>query len=61
MKAVNVLAAVVFFIIGIAHLIRVILQIPVVIGSFTIPMWPSLVIFAFLLILGGMLLQKPKS
>jgi hypothetical protein len=51
MKPFTVFAAVVFFIIAVAHLIRVILQVPVVAGTITIPMWPSMVVFVFFLIM----------
>ena len=61
MKPFTVFAAVVFFIISVAHLIRVILQVPVVVGTITIPMWPSMVAFVILLILGIMLLRESKK
>jgi hypothetical protein len=61
MKPFTVIAAVVFFIISVAHLIRVILQVPVVVGTITIPMWPSMVAFVILLILGIMLLREGKK
>ena len=61
MKPVTIFAAVVFFIISVAHLIRVILQVPVVVGTITIPLWPSMVAFVILLILGVMLLRECKK
>jgi putative Mn2+ efflux pump MntP len=61
MKPVTIFAAVVFFIISVAHLIRVILQVPVVVGTITIPLWPSIVAFVILLILGIMLLREGKK
>jgi len=61
MKPVTIFAAVVFFIISVAHLIRVILQVPVVVGTITIPLWPSMVAFVILLILGIMLLREGKK
>ena len=61
MKPFTVFAAVVFFIIAVAHLIRVVLQVPVVVGTITIPLWPSMVAFVILLILGIMLLREGKK
>ena len=61
MNPVTIFAAVVFFIISVAHLIRVILQVPVVVGTITIPLWPSIVAFVILLILGIMLLREGKK
>jgi hypothetical protein len=61
MKPFTVIAAVVFFIISVAHLMRVILKVPVVVGTITIPMWPSMVAFVILLILGIMLLREGKK
>ncbi len=61
MKPFTLCAAIVFFIIAVAHLIRVILQVPVVVGTITIPMWPSMVAFVILLILGIMLLREDKK
>jgi|GEM_PF-1180058 len=51
MKPFTIVAALVFFIIAIAHLVRIILQVPIVVGSVTIPMWPSVVVFFLFLIL----------
>lgn len=61
MKPFTVFAAIVFFIIAVAHLIRVILQVSVVVGTITIPLWPSMVAFVILLILGVMLLREGKK
>ena len=61
MKPFTIFAAIVFFIIAVAHLIRVILQVPVVVGTITIPLWPSMVAFVILLILGIMLLREGKK
>jgi len=41
MRAVAVLSAVVFGIVSIAHLLRVVLGLPVVAGSYAVPMWMS--------------------
>lgn len=61
MKPFTVFAAIVFFIIAVAHLVRVILQVPVVAGSITIPIWPSMVAFFLFIILGIMLLREGKQ
>ena len=61
MKPFTVFAAVVFFIIAVAHLMRIILHVPIVVGTITIPLWPSMVAFVILLILGIMLLREGKK
>jgi hypothetical protein len=58
MKPFTLVAALVFFILAIAHLVRIILQVPIVVGSVTIPMWPSVVVFFLFLILGFKLFRE---
>ena len=58
MKPFTIVAALVFFIIAITHLVRIILQVPIVVGSVTIPMWPSVVVFFLFLILGFKLFRE---
>ncbi len=58
MKPFTIVAALVFFILAIAHLVRIILQVPIVVGSVTIPTWPSAVVFFLFLILGFKLFRE---
>jgi hypothetical protein len=61
MKPFTIVAALVFFIIAVAHVVRVILQVPVVVGSVMIPIWPSAVVFFLFMIVGIMLLREGKK
>ena len=61
MKPFTIVAALVFFLIAVAHVARVILQVPVVVGSVMIPIWPSAVVFFLFMILGIMLLREGKK
>ena len=60
MKPVAAFSAVVFFIIAIAHLVRVVLRVPVVAGGVVIPLWPSAVVAAALIVLGALLLREAR-
>lgn len=38
------ISCVIFFLVAAVHLVRVVLQWPVVIGSWSVPMWPSIAV-----------------
>jgi hypothetical protein len=61
MKPLTIVAAVVFFIIAVAHLVRIILQVPIVVSSITIPIWTSVVVFFLFIFLGTMLIRDGKQ
>jgi lipopolysaccharide export LptBFGC system permease protein LptF len=61
MRPFTIVAALVFFIIAVAHLVRVILQVTVVVSSVMIPIWPSVLVFFLFMILGIMLLREGKQ
>ena len=60
MKPVAVFSAVVFLVIAIAHLVRVVLRVPVVAGGVAMPLWPSAVIAAALIVLAALLLREAR-
>lgn len=60
MRPVAVFSAVLFWGIAIAHLVRVVLRVPVVAGGVAIPLWPSAAIGAALIVLGALLLREAR-
>jgi hypothetical protein len=41
MKPVRAFAGAIFLVIAVAHLARVVFRVPVVVGGYTVPLWPS--------------------
>jgi len=54
-------AGVIFFLMAIAHLIRVVLKVEVLIGGVVLPVWASILAFIFLLSLSGWLFKSTKA
>jgi hypothetical protein len=54
------IGAVVFGIVAIAHLLRVIFHLPVIIGGYSVPMWMSVIAFLISGLLAVMLFRESE-
>ncbi|MBI3999895.1 MAG: hypothetical protein HY351_04695 [Candidatus Omnitrophica bacterium] len=59
-RALNV-AGIIFLLVSISHLVRLIFKIPVVIGSFTVPVWYSFSGFVVAFLLSLWMFKSIKS
>jgi hypothetical protein len=60
-KPASLVAAILFWLIALAQLLRVLLRVPVTAGSHDIPLWPSAVAFVVLGALGIWLWRERKE
>jgi len=61
MKPVSAFSAAIMLVIAIAHLLRIVFQVPVVAGGVTLPMWPSGVIFVVLVVVALLLAREGRK
>ena len=61
MKPVSLVAAIVFDIIAVLHLLRIVLHIEAIVGGWAVPMWMSGVACVAAAVLSGLLFREARS